>query len=114
VLNKKNINMKNPFEKNDHKVLIAGIIVGSAVAGAVAYLFLTETGANVRKELTGHVNRIRDAVMGIEKKPEPAPEPEYIHHEKPKAPKTDREALKKHEIIGAPEHGEPGEESSAS
>jgi hypothetical protein len=108
--------MKNPFEKNDHKVLIAGIIIGSAVAGAVAYLFLTETGTTVRQELTGHINRIRDAVMGVD----PAPQEEehatdYLHNEHPKKPKTDREALKKHEVINSgPEHGEPGEQQNAS
>jgi gas vesicle protein len=58
--------MKNPFEKNDHKVLIAGVIIGSVVVGAAAYLFLTETGANVRRELTGHLNRVRDVVMGTD------------------------------------------------
>ena len=98
--------MKNPFEKNDHKVLIAGIIIGSAIAGGVAYLFLTETGTTIRQELTGHVNRIRDAVMGVE----PAPEEEdhatdYLHHEHPKAPKTDRATLKNHVIAGG-EHYE--------
>ncbi len=56
--------MKNPFENNDHKVLIAGIIVGSVLVGAAAYLFLTETGGNIRRELTGHLNRVKDAVAG--------------------------------------------------
>jgi hypothetical protein len=113
VIKRKFYTMKNPFEKNDHKVLIAGVAIGSAVAGAIAYLFLTETGATVRKELTGHINRIRDAVMGV--KPA-APEEEHpadYMHPKPKAPKTDRAALKKHEIIGDHEHQAPGEAEGA-
>lgn len=89
--------MKNPFEKNDHKVLIAGIVIGSVAAGAAAYLFLTETGASVRQQLAGHFNRMRNAFIGDG--PEPATEtPGYLQH-KTKKPKTDREALLKHEII---------------
>ena len=93
--------MKNPFEKNDHKVLITGIIIGSALAGAAAYLFLTDTGTTVRQELSGHINRIRDAVMGV--KPVPAEDrhaADYVHHEHLKQPKTDRATLKTHVIPG--------------
>jgi len=61
--------MKNPFEKNDHKVLIAGIVIGSVVIGAAAYLFLTETGASVRGELAGHFNRMRSALIGDDIEP---------------------------------------------
>ena len=61
--------MKNPFEKNDHKVLIGGIILGTALAGTAAYLFLTETGASVRQELVGHFSRLRDTFVGGEAEP---------------------------------------------
>ena len=101
--------MKNPFEKNDHKVLIAGIIIGSVAAGAAAYLFLTETGTSVRGQLAGHFNRMRDAFLGNE--PEPVAEDhstDYLKH-KTKAPKTDREKLLKHEIL-SPEGGETHQE----
>ena len=61
--------MKNPFEKNDHKVLIVGIVIGSVIVGAAAYLFLTETGASVRGELAGHFNRMRGAFLGDDIEP---------------------------------------------
>lgn len=95
--------MKNPFEKNDHKVLIAGIIIGSAVAGAAAYLFLTKTGASVRQQLAGHFDRMKDAFMGGEPEPEEEAVPEYLQ-QKTKKPKTDREALVKNEILGDEHH----------
>ncbi|QEC79455.1 hypothetical protein [Mucilaginibacter ginsenosidivorax] len=44
--------MKNPFvKKQDHTFLIASIAVGALAAGAVAYLFLTDDGADNRKKL---------------------------------------------------------------
>ncbi len=94
--------MKNPFEKNDHKVLIAGIVIGSLAASAAAYLFLTETGSQVRRQLTGHLGRLRDTFIGGQEEEGPAEvEPGYLQH-KAKAPKTDREKLKKHEILHDP------------
>ena len=88
--------MKNPFEKNDHKLLIGGIVLGSIAAGAVAYLFLTETGSQVRKELAGHFNRMLDTFLGNTPEEQvPESEPAYLRH-RGKAPKTDREELKKH------------------
>lgn len=93
--------MKNPFEKNDHKILIAGAVVGSIAAGAAAYLFLTETGSQVRQQLAGHFGRMRDAFMGGRAE-EPQSEPQaYLQH-KDKAPKTDREKLLKHEVLHDP------------
>jgi hypothetical protein len=93
--------MKNPFEKNDHKVLIGGIVIGSLVVGAAAYLLLTETGKQVREQLSGHLSRMLDTFMGNE--PDAAEEetPAYLQHRK-KGPKTDREALKKDEILHEP------------
>jgi len=80
--------MKNPFEKDDHRLLIAGIIVGSVVAGAAAYLFLTETGSTVRQQLAGHLSRMKQSFLGGGSEPPAEEEPEYL--KKPhKAPKTD-------------------------
>lgn len=46
--------MKNPFEK-DNSNLVVPIIIGAAAAAAIAYLFVTESGAETR-------NRIADSV----------------------------------------------------
>ncbi|TSJ36344.1 hypothetical protein FO440_22835 [Mucilaginibacter corticis] len=55
--------MKNPLEKNDHKILIAGVIIGAVAAGAAAYLLLTEDGAELRKQLSAQLEKFlgRDA-----------------------------------------------------
>ncbi|MDB5144557.1 MAG: hypothetical protein JWQ66_3270 [Mucilaginibacter sp.] len=98
--------MKNPFEKNDHKLLIAGIVIGSAAAGAVAYLFLTETGSQVRQQLTGHFGRMRDAFLGNRSEEPQSDSQAYLKH-KGKEPKTDREALLKGEIQNAPNAPDP-------
>ncbi len=90
--------MKNPFEKDDHKVFIAGIIIGSVAVGAAAYLFLTETGGTVRRELAGHFSRIRASFIGGGQ--ETADDPKQYLQNPVKQPKTDREALMKHEIMG--------------
>ena len=103
MLNIKIFTMKNPFEKNDHKTLVAGIIIGSAVAGVAAYLYLTETGKSVRREVGGHFSRMRDAFIGAEPEPEPEHVQDYLQHKK-KKPKTDRDALLKHEITGSDAH----------
>jgi hypothetical protein len=102
--------MKNPFEKNDHKVLIAGVIIGSVAAGAAAYLFLTRSGAAVREEIVGHFNRVLAAFSGSDDQSAEDHAKDYLQHPV-KKPKTDREALLKHEILGGehPEHGQqPG------
>ena len=36
--------MKNPFEKEDNTALIVALAAGALVAGALAYLYLTESG----------------------------------------------------------------------
>jgi len=83
--------MKNPFKKHDNTLLIAGIAIGAAAA-SLAYLFLTESGSAVRKRVAG--------LLGHEdESDEDAPDPQaYLHHPV-KAPKTDREALLKHEVL---------------
>ncbi|MES2376866.1 MAG: hypothetical protein V4553_09820 [Bacteroidota bacterium] len=94
--------MKNPFEKENHTNLIAGVIIGTAAAGVAAYLMFSGKGAVIRDEICSSFDRIRNTLMGTE--------PEHDDHamdylQKPhKAPKTDREALLKHEIIT--EHGD--------
>jgi hypothetical protein len=95
--------MKNPFEKENHTSLIAGVIIGTAAAGIAAYLMFSGKGATIREEICSSFDRIRNTLLGT-----PGPE-EEDHHldylQKPhKAPKTDREALLKHEILT--EHGD--------
>lgn len=95
--------MKNPFEKEKHTGLIAGIIIGSAAAGAAAYLIFSGKGATIRQEICSSFERIRNTLMGTT-------EPNHEDHasdylQKPhKTPKTDREALLKHQILT--EHGD--------
>ena len=99
----KNIPMKNPFQKNDHKLLITGIVIGAAAAGAAAYLFLTEKGTTLRGELREKFSKL----FGGDAEPEMQEDPQAYLHQKNKAPKTDREALKKHAILhDSEQHGE--------
>ena len=90
--------MKNPFEKNDHRILIGGAIAGSVIAGAAAYLFLTETGTTVRRQVADRLSRMKEAIFGGSVDPIVEAVPEY-RQKSHKALKTDREALKKHEIL---------------
>jgi hypothetical protein len=110
LLLNKIIIMKNPFDKKYSSGLIAGIALGTVAAGAVAYLLFTETGTRVRKDLTGHLNRILDALKGKEADTEPEEDHsmDYLH-KKHKAPKTDREDLLKHHILT----GQHDEEAAA-
>lgn len=95
--------MKNPFEKENHTGLIAGVIIGSAAAGAAAYLIFSGKGAAIRQEICSSFERIRNTLMGTT-------EPEHHDHtldylQKPhRAPKTDREALLRHQILT--DHGD--------
>jgi gas vesicle protein len=50
--------MKNPFKKSDHTVIIAGIAIASVAAGALAYLFLSESGEETRKSLKKKIKEI--------------------------------------------------------
>ncbi|HEY9000989.1 MAG TPA: YtxH domain-containing protein [Mucilaginibacter sp.] len=100
--------MKNPFERNDHRVLIGGVIAGSVIAGAAAYLFLTETGSTIRRDVADRLDRLKQKFFGNGTQPVVEGVPEYM--QKPhKAPKTDREELKKNEILHEqnPEEGTP-------
>ena len=90
--------MKNPFERNDHRILIGGVIAGSVIAGAAAYLFLTETGGSIRREIADRLDRMKQSIFGGGVEPIVEETPEYL--QKPhKAPKTDRGPLKKNEIL---------------
>lgn len=97
--------MKNPFEKENHTSLIAGLIIGTAAAGTAAYLIFTGKGASIRQEISSSFDRIRNTLMGITE-PEPDNHTMAYLHKPHKAPKTDREALLKHHILT--EHGDSG------
>ncbi len=83
--------MKNPFKKKNNTLLIAGIAIGAAAA-SLAYLFLTESGTAVRQQFAGLFGREQEN-ENEEQDPQA-----YMHHPG-KAPKTDREALLKNEIL---------------
>ena len=40
--------MKNPFAKEDHRGAIAAVVLGGVALGAVAYLYLTDSGKRQR------------------------------------------------------------------
>jgi hypothetical protein len=102
--------MKNPFERRDNTVLVASVVVGSVAVGAATYFLLTEAGSKIRERFTNQFNSLRTRFAGggdIEQHAHP--EAAYIHKRK-KSPKTDREALLKHEVINAPDNNEVAEE----
>jgi gas vesicle protein len=100
--------MKNPFEKEKHTSLIAGVIIGSAAAGAAAYLIFSGKGATIRQEICSSFERIRNTLMGTAEPAHDNDATDYL--EKPhKAPKTDREALLKHQILTEPGDTDPSE-----
>jgi hypothetical protein len=45
--------MKNPFEKEDHTGLIVGIAFGVAAGIGLGWLYLTESGASCRTQISG-------------------------------------------------------------
>jgi gas vesicle protein len=50
--------MKNPFVKhNNNAALIALGITGAAAAGAIAYLYLTDSGHNTRDKISDNVSK---------------------------------------------------------
>nr|WP_294795665.1 hypothetical protein [uncultured Mucilaginibacter sp.] len=91
--------MKNLFKKKNNTLLIAGIAIGAAAA-SLAYLFLTESGTAVRQQLAGYFGK-DEADDSEEEDPQA-----YMHHPG-KAPKTDREALLKHELLQKADEGDP-------
>ena len=44
--------MKNPFEKEDHTGLIVGIAIGVTAGIGLGWLYLTEKGAQYRRQFT--------------------------------------------------------------
>ncbi|WP_121812342.1 hypothetical protein [Mucilaginibacter kameinonensis] len=68
--------MKNPFKKEDNTGLIVAVAAGALVAGALAYLFLTESGAEVirsikhklKDEAKNLASDVVSAKTGIKKK----------------------------------------------
>lgn len=105
--------MKNPFERNDHRILIGGVIAGSVIAGAAAYLFLTETGTSVRRQVADRLDRLKQSIFGNEVEPVVEQVPEYLQKPR-KAPKADRDALKKNEILHEENPGDTSEGTTQS
>lgn len=105
--------MKNPFERNDNRILIGGAIAGSIIAGAAAYLFLTETGTSVRRQVADRVDRLKQSIFGNGVEPIVEEVPEYLRKSR-RASRTDREALKKNEILHEENPGDTGEETPQS
>jgi hypothetical protein len=55
--------MKNPFKKSDPTAIIAGVAIASISAGALAYLFLSESGGETGKSLKKKIEEIaKDAI----------------------------------------------------
>lgn len=50
--------MKNPFEKEDNTGLIVGIALGVTAGIGLGYLFLTDKGAQYRRELSRKVKEL--------------------------------------------------------
>ena len=58
--------MKNPFEKEDYTGLIVGIGVGVAAGIGLGWLFLTDTGAQYRRQLTRKIREgASDTAAGL-------------------------------------------------
>ena len=51
--------MKNLFEKEDHTGLIVGLAVGAAAGIGLGWLYLTESGAQYRRQLS---RKVKEAV----------------------------------------------------
>jgi hypothetical protein len=101
--------MKNPFEKRDNTVLVASVVVGSVAVGAATYFLLTEAGIKIRERFSNQFNSLRTRFAGGDIEQHAHPEAAYTHKRK-KSPKTNREALLKHEVLNAPDNNEVAEE----
>ena len=50
--------MKNPFVKEDHTGLYVGIAIGAAAGITLGWLYLTDSGAQYRRNVTRKVKEI--------------------------------------------------------
>jgi hypothetical protein len=58
--------MKNPFEKENHTLLIASLAAGALVATGIAYLFLTDDGGEILSKVSGKIKEAaKDVASGI-------------------------------------------------
>jgi gas vesicle protein len=58
--------MKNPFKKEDHTGLIIGIGAGVAAGIALGWLFLTNTGAQYRRQISRKIKEgVSDAAADL-------------------------------------------------
>jgi len=58
--------MKNPLKKEDHSGLIVGIAVGVTAGIRLGWLFLTENGAEYRRQITRKLKEgFSDTAAGI-------------------------------------------------
>lgn len=58
--------MKDPFEKDDNTAMIAAIVTGALVAGALAYLFFTDSGSeSLRSAKRRFKDNAKDLASGI-------------------------------------------------
>jgi gas vesicle protein len=54
---------KNPFKKHkNHTALIALSVTGAAAAGAIAYLYMTDSGNNARHKMTDSLSQTFDRI----------------------------------------------------
>jgi len=62
--------MKNPFEKEDHTGLIVGIALGVTAGIGLGYLFLTDKGAQYRRQISLKIKELASdtAASAIDKK----------------------------------------------
>lgn len=51
--------MKNPFKKDDHTGLIVGLAVGVTAGITLGWLYLTDKGAQYRRQIT---RKVKEAV----------------------------------------------------
>lgn len=54
--------MKNPFKKQNNTPMIVLGVTGAAAAGALAYLYLTDSGSNTRNKLSESLCETMDKI----------------------------------------------------
>jgi hypothetical protein len=54
--------MKNPFEKKDNTTLVIAATAGALTLGALAYLFLTESGSNTWNSIE---HKVKDGAKNL-------------------------------------------------